>query len=94
MQTFTVAIITALITTTSAIAADKNFYPMSVADLEQSSDLRAHSRSVEEYRKLVPDKADIYGMCRNAGHIAQCVWKINGHEYPPPEAWVKALKGY
>ena len=41
-----------------------------------AKDRFAHPRSVEQYRKLVPDNADVYGMCRNAGHINYCLQNL------------------
>ena len=88
-----VVVATVTMTVPFAHAAEaENFYPMPVADMDQSPDYRAHPRSVEEYRAIVPDRGDLYGMCRNAGHIAQCVWKINGHEYPPTPDFIAFIK--
>jgi hypothetical protein len=54
--------------------------------------LNAHLRSIKEYRRIVPAEADMYGMCRNAGHLDQCIWRLNGHQYPPPPKWLQTFK--
>jgi hypothetical protein len=47
---------------------DKEFF--------DSTDRYAHPRSVEEYRRIVPQRDDIYGFCRSAGHIKQCLARL------------------
>jgi len=29
-------------------------------------------------------------MCRNAAHLDQCIWRLNGHQYPPPK-WLQLI---
>jgi hypothetical protein len=74
--------------------AMENLYPFET--LGQSPDYRAHPRSFAEYRQivsgLVDPFGDPFGICRNAGHLDQCVWKINGHQYPPPPEFVALIK--
>lgn len=94
MKKFLFALALLLAISPSAMAADKNLYGTTTEDMISSPDRYTHPRSVEEYRQIVPVEADTYGMCRSAGHVDQCVWALNGHQYPPPEAWTKALKGY
>jgi hypothetical protein len=72
--------------------ATENLYPMPIEDMEQSPHLRAHPRSVAEYRRIVPSKGDVFGICRNAGHLDQCLWKINGHPYPPSADFAAFIK--
>lgn len=70
----------------------ENLYGTTTDDLVSASDRYAHPRSIEEYRRIVPAEADMYGMCRNAGHLDQCIWRLNGHHYPPPPKWLQTFK--
>jgi hypothetical protein len=92
-KTFLAALVLAAAIVPAVAEADTNLYGTTTEDMISSPDRYVHSRSVEEYRRIVPVEADRYGMCRNAGHVAQCVWALNGHQYPPPEPWTKALEG-
>jgi hypothetical protein len=65
-------------------AQAENLYGTTWDDFAKSPDLRAHPRSVATYRRAVPVEADIFGVCRNAGDVGQCVWRLNGHQYPAP----------
>ena len=67
-----------------ALAAEKNLYGTTTEDFVSSPDRYAYPRSVQEYRRMVPLDLDAVGMCRNALHVEQCVWRLNGHQYPPP----------
>ena len=71
-----------------AVAAD-NFYP---DDNWTSPDLYVHFRSIEEYRQIVPVEADRYGMCRQSKHLDQCLWKLNGHPFPPTKEFSDFIK--
>jgi hypothetical protein len=53
-----------------------------------AADRYAHPRSVEEYRSIVTVELDTYGMCRNAKHLDQCLWRLRGRQYPMPD-WFK-----
>jgi clan AA aspartic protease (TIGR02281 family) len=67
-----------------ALAYAENLYGTNMDDFINASDRYARPRSVEEYRRVVPVETDKYGMCRNAAHLDQCVWRLNGNQYPPP----------
>ena len=71
-------------------AAAQNLYGTTMDDLINARDRYAHPRSLQEYRRIVPQIADRYGMCRNAGRLDQCIWRLNGHSYPPPDKFMKA----
>ena len=59
-------------------------------DLLNDPDRYAHPRSVEEYRAIIPEGADNYGMCRSAEHLAECLAEINGADV---QAVKKSLSG-
>ena|SRR5215475_11987674 len=45
-------------------------------DFVGALDRYAHPRSVAEYRRLVPHD-DMYGMCRSAGHVRECLDQLH-----------------
>lgn len=77
----------ALFSVTSAAA--QNLYGTTPDDLINAPDRYAHPRSLQEYRRIVPQIADRYEMCRNSDHLDQCIWRLNGHPYPPPDKFMK-----
>jgi hypothetical protein len=66
--------------------ATENLYRFET--LGQSPDFRAHPRSFAVYRQIVLDLFDPTGICRDAGHLDQCLWRIKGHGYPPSPDFV------
>jgi hypothetical protein len=48
-------------------------YGLGSEEFMKAKDRRAHPRSIDEYRKLVPEPRDKRGLCRAAGHIKQCL---------------------
>ena len=61
----------------SSSASAAGLYGFDEHSFVSSPDRYAHPRSVEQYRKLVPDD-DEYGMCRNAGHLGDCIKALHG----------------
>jgi hypothetical protein len=55
-----------------------------------NEDRYAHPRSVDEYRDIVSEEADPYGICRSAEHLPDCLAEINGVDV---EVIKKALDG-
>jgi hypothetical protein len=60
--------------------------------LGQSPDYRAHPRSFAVYRQIVMDLFDPTGICRDAGHLDQCLWRIEGQKYPLPPEFVAFVR--
>ena len=81
----------AVLLLTAGFARAENLYGTTENNILDSPDRHAHPRSVKDYRRFVPESFDMYGMCRNAGHPDQCIWRLNGHQYPPPDKITKAL---
>jgi len=71
-----------------APALSENLYPFEA--LSQSPDFRAHPRSILNY--LLLSRIDPHFLCLNAGHLDECIWKIKGHQYPPPPDFVALIR--
>ena len=56
-----------------AIEGDRDFYGTTIESFDAAPDRYAHPRSVEEYRRIVSEDDDAFGMCRNAEHLDQCL---------------------
>jgi hypothetical protein len=72
-----------------ALAGMAGVLQASAYDLYGDGDRYAHPRSVEEYRAIVPDEADEYGMCRNAEHLAECLAEISGADVGDVRKWLE-----
>jgi hypothetical protein len=54
-------------------SATEDFYGTTMDSFADAPDRFAHPRSVEEYRRIVSDEVDAFGMCRSSEHLDQCL---------------------
>jgi hypothetical protein len=67
--------------------AVENLYGTTIESFDAAPDRYAHSRSVEEYRRIVSPDDDAFGMCRHAEHLDQCLraWRAYFEKFGGPE---------
>jgi hypothetical protein len=55
----------------------ESLYGTTDDDFFFAADAHAYPRSVEEYRRIVPNNYDPMGFCRGAGHVLECLVAMN-----------------
>jgi hypothetical protein len=55
----------------------ESLYGKTDHDFFDAKDRYRHARSVEEYRRIVPNNYDLYGFCRSAEHLLECLVAMN-----------------
>ena len=59
---------------------ERNYYGSSMDDFVVASDRWQYPRSVEQYRHIVGPNVDVYGFCRSAEHLRQCLRHLKSSE--------------
>jgi hypothetical protein len=71
-----VTLIAAALLALSGYAMAGSLYGTTDNDFFTAKDRYAHTRTVEEYRRIIPTNYDMYGFCRSAGHIKECLQRF------------------